>query len=117
MQEVSKITMSVGGGEPVDITSAIKSRMKQTEADTGVISRVMNAAGDEILSFIERAEELEAEKKEIGEGLKEVWSEAKGRGYDTKALREIVKLRRMNKQDRDEAQAVLDLYKSAIGMA
>ena len=90
--------------------------MKNTDADKGVITRVMSASGADILAFIERAEQLEAEKRDIGESLKEVWAEAKGCGYDTKALREIVKRRKMAQADREEAQAVLDLYMNAIGM-
>jgi uncharacterized protein (UPF0335 family) len=73
-------------------------------------------AGDEIRQFIERYEQLEAEKKDIAEGMKEVMAEAKGRGYDTKVLRKLVTLRKRNSQDVDEEEAVLDLYKAALGM-
>ena len=73
-------------------------------------------AADELRQFIERAEHLEAEKKDIAEQISEVMAEAKGRGYDTKALRTLLKMRKQNRDQRAEAEAILDLYKSALGM-
>ena len=71
---------------------------------------------DELRQFIERAEHLEAEKKDIAEQISEVMAEAKGRGYDTKALRTLLKMRKQNRDQRAEEEAILDLYKSALGM-
>ena len=71
---------------------------------------------DELRQFIERAEHLEAEKKDIAEQISEVMAEAKGRGYDTKALRTLLKMRKQNRDQRAEAEAILDMYKAALGM-
>jgi uncharacterized protein (UPF0335 family) len=72
---------------------------------------------DELRQFIERYEQLEAEKKDIADQQKEVMAEAKGRGYDTRALRKIVALRRRKPDDLAEEEAVLEVYKAALGMA
>jgi uncharacterized protein (UPF0335 family) len=76
-----------------------------------------NVAADELRSFIERIEQLDAEKRDIAEIQKEVMAEAKGRGYSTAIIREIVKLRKMKPDDVAEREAILDMYKSALGMA
>ena len=73
-------------------------------------------AADELRQFIERFERLEAEKKDIADQQKEVMAEAKGRGYDTKVLRKVVALRKRDSADIAEEEAVLDLYKQALGM-
>jgi uncharacterized protein (UPF0335 family) len=72
---------------------------------------------DELRQFVERIEHLETEKNDITEQIKEVYAEAKGRGYDGAALRQIVALRRKDKDQVAEQEAVLELYKSALGMA
>ncbi len=71
---------------------------------------------DELRQFVERFERLEAEKKDLAEQQKEVMAEAKSRGYDTKVLRKIVSLRKRDKDDIAEEEAVLELYKEALGM-
>ncbi len=70
----------------------------------------------ELRSFVERFERLEAEKKDIADQQKEVMAEAMGRGYDTRALRQIIRERKRDKDDLAEEQAVLDLYREALGM-
>lgn len=70
----------------------------------------------EIRQFIERIERLDAEKKDITEQQKEVMAEAKGRGYDTKALRKIIALRKRSSGDIAEEEAVIEMYKEALGM-
>lgn len=75
-----------------------------------------SVAGEELKQLIERIEVLEDEKKGIAEDIKEVYAEAKGRGFDTKAMRQIVKLRKMSPQEREERQAILDLYLDALGI-
>jgi uncharacterized protein (UPF0335 family) len=70
----------------------------------------------ELRQFIERFENLEIEKRNIADQQKEVMAEAKGRGYDTKILRKLVVLRKRDLQDIAEEEAVLDMYKSALGM-
>lgn len=73
-------------------------------------------AASELRQFIERLEQLETERKEIGAQVAEVYAEAKGRGYSTKALRTIVALRKRDQDDIAEEDAILDAYKSALGM-
>ena len=71
---------------------------------------------DELRQFIERYERLEQEKKDIAEAQKEVMAEAKGRGYDTKVMRKVIALRKRDKDDIAEEEAVLEMYKEALGM-
>ena len=73
-------------------------------------------AGAQLKSFIERIERLEDEKRALGEDIKEVYAEAKGTGFDIKTIRQIVRIRRMDKDDLDEQETLLDLYKRALGM-
>lgn len=75
-----------------------------------------NVAADELRQFIEQYEHLEAEKKDITEQQKEIMSEAKGRGYDTKVMKKLIAMRKRDKNDLDEEEAILDLYKAALGM-
>jgi uncharacterized protein (UPF0335 family) len=67
-------------------------------------------------AFIERIERLEEDKKAISEDIKEVYSEAKGTGFDVKVLRAIVRLRKLDRDERREYEEILDLYMNAIGM-
>ena len=71
---------------------------------------------DELRQFIERIERLDAEKKDIFDQQKEVMAEAKGRGYDIKVLRKLVSLRRRDEGEVAEEEAILELYKEALGM-
>ena len=73
-------------------------------------------AGEQLRSFIERIERLEEERKTLAEDIKEVFAEAKGNGFDTKIMREIIKIRRMDEDDLDEQETLLDIYKRALGM-
>lgn len=72
-------------------------------------------AAGRLRSFIERVERLEEEKSVIAGDIKEVYAEAKGEGYDTKTLRQVVRLRKMDRAERQEREALLDLYLSALG--
>ena len=74
-------------------------------------------AADELRQFIERFEQLESEKKDVAEQQKELMAEAKGRGYDTKVMKKIVALRRQKPDDVAEEESVLEMYKTALGMA
>ena len=76
-----------------------------------------NVAADQLRLFIERIERLEEEKKGIADDVKDVYGEAKSNGYDTKTMRSIVRLRRMEKHARDEADALLETYRVALGLA
>ena len=71
-------------------------------------------AGARLLSIIERIEHLDEEIKALNEGKKEVFAEAKGEGYEVKVLREILKLRKLDNEERDEQESLLDLYMRAI---
>jgi uncharacterized protein (UPF0335 family) len=73
-------------------------------------------AGERLKSFIERIERLEEEKKALAEDIKEVFAEAKGVGFDVKTMRQIIKLRKIDQDDLDEQEALLDTYKRALGM-
>ena len=73
-------------------------------------------AGDRLKSFIERIERLEEERKALSNDIKEVFAEAKGNGFDTKIMRQVIRLRRMDKDDLDEQEALIDVYKRALGM-
>jgi len=75
-----------------------------------------NVAASQLRAFIERIENLEAEKAAVGEDVKSVYAEARGTGFDTKILRQIVKIRAMDENERRENEALLDLYMSSLGM-
>ena len=70
--------------------------------------------GDQLKSIVERIERLEEEKKTISDDIKEVYAEAKGNGFDTKIMRQIIKLRKMEEPDRREQDELLDLYRRAL---
>lgn len=74
-------------------------------------------AADELRQFIEQFEQLEAEKKDVSERQKEIMSEAKARGYDTKVMRKLIAMRKRDRDDLAEEEAVLEMYKAALGMA
>ena len=77
-----------------------------------------NIAADQLRLFIERIERLEEEKKSFADDIRDVYAEAKAKnnGYDTKTMRALIKLRRMEKHARDEAEALLETYLAALGM-
>jgi uncharacterized protein (UPF0335 family) len=72
---------------------------------------------EQLRLLIERIERLEEEKRGIAEDIKDVYAESKSNGYDTKTMRSIVSLRRMEKHHREEAEALLETYKAALGLA
>jgi uncharacterized protein (UPF0335 family) len=73
-------------------------------------------AADRLRAFIERVERLEEEKAALVADIREIYAEAKGVGYDTKIMRQIVRLRKMDSQDRQEQEAILDLYRRALDL-
>ncbi|MEY3267643.1 MAG: hypothetical protein RL480_403 [Pseudomonadota bacterium] len=75
-----------------------------------------NASAEQLRLFIERIETLEEEKKGIADDIKDVYAEAKGTGFDTKTMKAIVRLRKMEANARAEAEALLDTYKTALGL-
>ena len=76
-----------------------------------------SVAADQLKSFIERIERLEEEKAGIAGDIKEIYAEAKGNGFDTKAMRRIISLRKKDHAERQEEEAILELYMQALGMA
>ncbi|BAF86439.1 conserved hypothetical protein [Azorhizobium caulinodans ORS 571] len=91
-------------------TAGRSERMTADVADTGV-------AADELRQFVERIERLEEEKKAIADDIKDVYAELKARGFDSKAVRKIVQIRRQDAQERQEQEAILELYMQALGLA
>ncbi|MDU9002515.1 MULTISPECIES: DUF2312 domain-containing protein [Pseudomonadota] len=85
--------------------------MSDTNTDT-----TYRVTADELRQFIERVERLEAEKQDIADQQKEVMAEAKARGYDTKVMRKVIALRKRDKDDIAEEEAILEMYKEALGM-
>jgi uncharacterized protein (UPF0335 family) len=86
-----------------------------SDSDDVTESQYKISAG-ELRQFVERFERLEAEKKDIADQQKEVMAEAKGRGYDTKAMRKLIAMRKREPQEIAEEEAVLEVYKEALGM-
>ncbi|MCH4892028.1 MULTISPECIES: DUF2312 domain-containing protein [unclassified Sphingomonas] len=76
-----------------------------------------NVSAEQLRLFIERIERLEEEKRGIADDIKDVFAEAKSTGFDVKTMRQIIRLRRMEKHHRDEAEALLETYKAALGLA
>ena len=77
---------------------------------------VGGVAGARLKSLIERIERLEEEKRALGEDIKEVYAEAKGTGFEPKIMRQIIKIRKMDQDEHDEQESLLDVYKRALGM-
>jgi len=89
----------------------LEKRRQATEdvAETGV-------AAEELKQFVERIERLEEEKKAIADDIRDVYAELKGRGFDSKAVRQIIKIRKQDHSERKEMEAILDLYMQALNM-
>ena len=83
--------------------------------DGAAAAALTGAARDKLKQVVAKIERLEEEKKEVGGQIKDVYAEAKSMGYDTKALRSAVRLRKMDRRDREEQQSILDIYLMALG--
>jgi uncharacterized protein (UPF0335 family) len=92
-----------------DATTAVDVKGKSKDAAT-------RFAKDQLKAIVERIERLEEEKKAIADDIKDVYAEAKGNGYDIKALRKIIRLRKQDKNERAEEEAILETYMHALGM-
>ncbi|MFN3955342.1 MAG: DUF2312 domain-containing protein [Pararhodobacter sp.] len=90
--------------------------MINPEANMSISDSTYTVTAEELRQFIERYEHLEAEKKDITDQQKEVMAEAKGRGYDIKVLRKIITIRKRKPDEIAEEEAVLEVYKAALGM-
>jgi uncharacterized protein (UPF0335 family) len=82
-----------------------------------IIESTQTVAAGQLRAFIERIERLEEDKQAISDDIKDVFAEMKGTGFDVKAVRQIIRLRKKDQAERQEEEAILDLYKNALGMA
>ena len=89
----------------------------ESAASAMIAAAIDSVAQDQIRAFIERIERMEEEKKAIADDIKEIYAEAKGNGFDTKVLRQIVRIRKQDHAERMEQEALLELYMAALGMA
>ena len=80
------------------------------------MAEMTGVSGERLNSYIGRIERLEEEKKALSDDIREIYSEAKGTGFDVKVLRQIIRLRKMDETDRNEMEQVLEVYKRALGM-
>ena len=87
-----------------------------TAAATESAKAATRFAKDQLKAFVERIERLEEEKKAIADDIRDVYAEAKGNGYDVKAMRQVVRLRKQDKDERAEYEAVLETYMHALGL-
>ena len=85
--------------------------------EEGTVPDVGGIGGEQLKSFVERIERLEDEKRALSEDINEVYAEAKGTGFDPKIMRQIIKIRKMDKKELDEEESLLDVYKCALGMS
>ena len=91
--------------------------MRRTSAvRRGLVMAKSGFAKEQLRSFVERIERLEEERAALSADIREVYSEAKGQGFDTKTMRQVVKLRKLDKADFQEHEAMLELYKRALNM-
>lgn len=107
------ITMSM---DAVRLINGPAARMKETVEDEEVRTAAFRVTAGELRAFVERVERLEEEKRETADQIKEVFAEAKGRGYLVKALKKLIAERRRDPDDVSEETAIMDLYRSALGM-
>ena len=92
------------------MSAATGEAMTEDIADSGVVA-------EELKQFVERIERLEEEKKSLSDDIKDVFAELKGRGFDVKAIRQILAIRKQDHSERQEIEAILDLYMRALGMS
>jgi len=107
----TKVTVTAGRSRVETTTEAI-----QAAADGLRSNRLGGDAGERLRGFVERIESLEADKAELVGDIREVFAEAKADGFDTRAMREVIRERRLDKPERDEREALRDLYRHALGM-
>jgi len=100
---------------PIEAAPA-KGKKKRVVPDPIVANENYEVSAEQLKLFIERIERLEEEKTGIADDIKDVYAEAKSTGFDTKGMREIIRIRKMEKHHRDEAEHILETYKSALGI-
>ncbi len=85
-------------------------------AVAALVTKPQDVAKDHLKAFVERIERLEEEKKALSDDIRDVFAEAKGNGFDVKALRTVIRLRKLDKDERQEQEAIVDTYLAALGM-
>jgi uncharacterized protein (UPF0335 family) len=110
----AKVAPALPSGDEVPMAQRGVKEMFSAE-ETGE-ERVQGVAAAELRQFVERVERLEEEKQTLVDDVKEIYAEAKGRGYDTKIIRIIVRLRKKDANERKEEEAILELYMNTLGM-
>ena len=125
----TRVTITAGDQTVKTTVAAMKARteelrrmqgkppMKPDPTFDSAADNSYRVTAEELRSFIERFERLDEEKKDITDQQKEVMAEAKGRGYDTKVMRKVIALRKRDANDVAEEEALLEMYKEALGMA
>jgi len=111
------LTLRAGPGKSGHPPKTARSKETHMAESKGPGSDPGGIARDQLRSIIERIERLEEEKQAIADDIKEVYAEAKANGYDTKTLRAVVRIRKQDSAERQEQEALLDLYLAALGMA
>jgi uncharacterized protein (UPF0335 family) len=94
----------------------VRREVVEDEVDEAPRTAGSSIARDQLRSLVERIERLEEEKQALAADIKEVYAEAKGNGFDTKVLRKLIALRRVDRAEREEVEALLDVYMVALGM-
>lgn len=117
-EEKTMITIS-SGGKSVTVTdeqfSAAAAKIGHNSGDDDA-QDVGGVSGQRLKAFIERVERLEQEKAALAEDIKDIYGEAKAVGFDTKTMRKVIALRKMDREKRNEEEELLELYKAAIGL-
>ncbi len=108
---MTDVTITFPGQKPIHTTTEGMKRAADAMADTKT-----SFAHGQLKSLVERIERLEEEKKVLSGDVKEVYAEAKANGFDTKILRKVIALRKKDRHEREEEEAILDLYLNALGM-
>jgi uncharacterized protein (UPF0335 family) len=116
------LTHSSGWGIEAAFKAFPESPVFIFQGDRAMADEVMEEGGStvaagQLRAFVERIERLEEDKKTVAEDIKEVYAELKGTGFDTKAVRTIIRLRKKDQAERQEEETILDLYMNALGMA
>lgn len=101
---------------PTNRRNAITDDEMLDDSDAAVERAMSTATDDKLRLLIERIERMEEEKKGVADDIRDTYNEGKSQGYDTKMMRKIVALRKMNPDDRREMEAVLEVYKAALGL-
>lgn len=110
------LSRQISGDEASDLEVVEQAVNTAVNVAVNVSGAAQGIAADLLRSFVERIERLNDEKAALAADSREVYSEAKSNGFDTKAIRKVVKLRAMERADREEQEAILDLYRSALGL-